>query len=102
MATVAQRPTGDIQISAAQLPVRVTGMQSMASKMWIPFIGMGFMIVVAALVIGIIVSTTAGDYFGFWIAISGDKVLIGAHSDDAKAKDSAAAYLFLPVPTNPR
>jgi hypothetical protein len=35
----------------------------MASKMWIPFIAMGFMIVVAAFVIGIINSSVAGEYF---------------------------------------
>jgi hypothetical protein len=38
-------------------------MQAMASKMWIPFIGMGFMIVVAAFVVGLVNSGTAADYF---------------------------------------
>ena len=41
-------------------------------------------------------------FFGSGIAISGDKVLIGAWRDDAGAKNSGAAYLFSPVPTNPR
>jgi len=40
-------------------------MQAMASKMWKPFIAMGFMVVVAALIIGVIVSVTAADYFSF-------------------------------------
>ena len=43
----------------------------------------------------------AGDGFSR-VAIAGDKVLIGAWSDDAGAKDSGAAYLFLPGPTSPR
>ena len=47
------------------LPVGVSSMQAMASKMWKPFIGMGFMVVVAALIIGVIVSVTAADYFSF-------------------------------------
>ena len=34
------------------------------------------------------------DFFGSSVAISGDKVLIGAQGDDAGAKDSGAAYLF--------
>ncbi len=41
-------------------------------------------------------------FFGSGIAISGDKVLIGAFEDDAVARDSGAAYLFSPVPTSPR
>ena len=42
------------------------------------------------------------DKFGDSVAISGDKVLIGALGDDAGAKDSGAAYLFSPVPTSPK
>ncbi len=38
-------------------------MQDMASKMWIPLIGMGFMIVVASFIIGLVVSGSAADYF---------------------------------------
>jgi hypothetical protein len=38
-------------------------MQSMASKMWKPFIGMGFMIVVVSFIIGLVVSSSAADYF---------------------------------------
>ncbi len=52
-------------VPAPMLPVGVSGMQAMASKMWKPFIGMGFMVVVAALIIGIVVSVTAADYFSF-------------------------------------
>ncbi len=65
MATITQASRGDVVVSPALLPVRVTGMQSMASKMWIPFIGMGFMIVVAALIIGIFASVSAADWFSF-------------------------------------
>ena len=35
-----------------------------------------------------------GDHFGISVAISGDKVLVGARDDDAGAKDGGAAYLF--------
>lgn len=69
MATIATRPNQkvdrDVVVSSAMLPVRTTGMQSMASKMWVPFIGMGFMIVVASLIMGIIVSVSAADWFSF-------------------------------------
>ena len=65
MATRTQASRGDLVVSPALLPVRVTGMQSMANKMWIPFIGMGFMIVVAALIIGIFASVSAADWFSF-------------------------------------
>jgi len=65
MATRTQASRGEVVVSAPLLPVRVTGMQSMASKMWIPFIGMGFMIVVAALIIGIFASVSAADWFSF-------------------------------------
>lgn len=52
----------DVVFSANRLPVQVTGMQSMASKMWKPFIAMGFMIIVATFIIGIINSGVAADY----------------------------------------
>ncbi len=65
MATKTETSSQDLVVSSALLPVRVTGMQSMASKMWIPFIGMGFMIVVASLIIGIFVSVSAADWFSF-------------------------------------
>ena len=65
MATRDQAAAQEIVVSANMLPVQVTGMQAMASKMWIPFIGMGFMIVVVALVIGVIVSVAAADWFSF-------------------------------------
>ena len=65
MATIAQTPSREMIVPAPMLPVRVSSMQAMASKMWIPFIAMGFMVVVAALIIGIVVSVTAADYFSF-------------------------------------
>lgn len=65
MATRSQTSGRDVVVPSTQLPVRVTGMQSMASKMWVPFIGMGFMIVVAALITGIVASISAADWFSF-------------------------------------
>ena len=65
MTTTAQPAVQEIVVPANMLPLQVTGMQAMASKMWIPLIAMGFMIVVAALVIGVIVSVTAADWFSF-------------------------------------
>ena len=65
MATITQRSSQDIQFSATQLPVQVTGMQSMASKMWAPFIAMGFMIVMAAFIYGLVNSSISSDYFQF-------------------------------------
>ena len=49
-----------IVFSRAQLPVRVTGMQPMASKMWAPFLIMGFMI---ALIVDLFTFSTVADYF---------------------------------------
>ena len=43
----------------------MTGMQSMASKMWAPWLAMGFMIVVASLIIGLINASTTADYYAF-------------------------------------
>lgn len=63
MAAIAQRSTGEISFSSSQLPVRVTGMQAMASKMWIPFIAMGFMVVMAAFIFGLANSSITSDYF---------------------------------------
>ena len=65
MATTSQSASTDIQFSAAQLPVQVTGMQAMASKMWVPFIAMGFMIVMAAFIYGLVNSSITSDYFQF-------------------------------------
>ncbi|MCH7605578.1 MAG: hypothetical protein IH962_00355 [Chloroflexi bacterium] len=65
MATVANRITGEISFSQGQLPVRVTGMQAMAGKMWVPFIAMGFMVVVAAFVYGLVNASVNADYFQF-------------------------------------
>ena len=60
---MAQTEAMDMAVPADQLPVKVTGMQAMASKMWMPFIGMGFMIVLAAFIIGLVSSATTADYF---------------------------------------
>ena len=62
MATIAQA-RNEVVFSAGRLPIKVTGMQSMAGKMWIPFIGMGFMIVVISFIIGLVNSGVAADYF---------------------------------------
>ncbi len=64
---MATTPTAqnEIVVSPDMLPVKVTGMQSMASKMWAPFLIMGFMIVAVAFIIGIINSSIAADYFAF-------------------------------------
>ena len=63
MATNVGSVPEEIAFPAERLPVKATGMQAMASKMWIPFIAMGFMIVVASFLIGLVNSSTAGDYF---------------------------------------
>ena len=57
--------SNDIVFSQSQLPVDVTGMQSMASKMWAPFLIMGFMVVVVSFIIGIVNSGIASSYFEF-------------------------------------
>ncbi len=43
--------------------VTMTGMQNMANKMWLPFTGMGLMIVVVAFILGIVVSGMEASYF---------------------------------------
>ena len=53
----------DVLFGPSSLPVKVTGMQTMASKMWVPFLGMGFMIVLAAFIVGLVNSGIAADYF---------------------------------------
>ncbi len=65
MVARAQTPSREMIVPAPMLPVGVSSMQAMASKMWKPFIGMGFMVVVAALIIGVIASVSAADYFSF-------------------------------------
>ena len=49
--------------SPSQLPVKVTGMQGMASKMWTPFLIMGFMILVGSFIVGLVNSSVAAGYF---------------------------------------
>ena len=63
MTTISIPRSDNIAFAQDSLPVEVTGMQSMASKMWLPFLGMGFMIVVATFIIGLINSGVAADYF---------------------------------------
>ena len=63
MATSAVATGSDMVFSSTNLPVKLTGMQSIASKMWLPWLAMGLMIVVAAFVVGLFNSTTAADYF---------------------------------------
>ncbi len=63
MATLSTTGRQDALLSGAQLPVKVTGNEAMASSMWIPFLAMGFMIVVAAFVVGLANSGIAADYF---------------------------------------
>jgi hypothetical protein len=43
--------------------VAMTGMQSMANKMWAPWVVMGLMIVVISFIIGIVLATTEASYF---------------------------------------
>ncbi len=43
--------------------VKMTGMQSMAEKMWIPFTAMGLMIVIVAFILGIVISGMESDYY---------------------------------------
>lgn len=43
--------------------VTMTGMQSMANKMWLPFVAMGLMIVVVAFILGIVISSMEASYF---------------------------------------
>ena len=65
MATLTQRTSQDIPSRANQLPVQVTGTQAMASKMWAPFIAMGFMTVMATFVYGLANSSISADNFQF-------------------------------------
>ncbi len=62
MATMATAGN-DIAYHSDELPVEATGMQAMAGKMWIPFIAMGFMIVAVSLIVGLVNSATAADYY---------------------------------------
>lgn len=63
MATLVQKPSAEIQFSANQLPVKVTGMQAMASKMWMPFIAMGFVVVLVSFIVGLVNSSITSEYF---------------------------------------
>ena len=64
MATQTAVQIGGIEVSSEKAQ-SMTGMQSMASKMWAPWLVMGFMIVMISLIIGAIVANTASDYFSF-------------------------------------
>jgi hypothetical protein len=63
MASIARSASQDIQFTSNQLPVKVTGMQAMAGKMWVPIIAMGFMIVAAAFIFGLVNASITSDYF---------------------------------------
>jgi len=63
MTTTAPTSSDEMVVPANMLPVQVTGMQAMASKMWMPLIGMGFMIVFAAFIFGLFNSSVTSDYF---------------------------------------
>lgn len=65
MATITQSSFQAIHFRVPQLPVQVAGMQAMASKMWAPFIPMGFMIVMAAFIFGLVNSSISSDYYQF-------------------------------------
>jgi hypothetical protein len=58
-----QSTTGTPAAGADSATVGMTGMQKMARRMWAPMLFMGFMIVAAALVIGVINAGTTADYF---------------------------------------
>ena len=64
MATQTAVQMGGIEVLSEKAH-SMTGMQSMASKMWAPWLVMGFMIVMISLIIGAIVANTASDYFSF-------------------------------------
>ena len=63
MATTAPTSSQEIVVPANMLPVQVTGMQAMASKMWTPMIAMGFMVVLGAFIFGLFNASTTSDYF---------------------------------------
>ena len=63
MATIAKSSGREVGVTQGQTLVKVTGMQAMASKMWIPFIAMGFMVVLAAFIYGLVNASITSDYF---------------------------------------
>ena len=63
MATTASTSSQEMVVPANMLPVQVTGMQAMASKMWMPMIAMGFMVVLGAFIFGLFDASTTSDYF---------------------------------------
>ena len=63
MASNTQSTVQDIAIPESQLPVKETGMQSMASKMWMPMIAMGFMVVLGAFIFGLFNASVTADLF---------------------------------------
>jgi hypothetical protein len=64
MATQTAVQMGGIEVPSEKAH-SMTGMQSMASKMWAPWLVMGFMIVMISLIIDAIVANIASDYFSF-------------------------------------
>ena len=63
MAAISATESGEAVLSRDDLPVAATGMQSMAGKMWVPFIAMGFMIGLVSFIIGLVSSAAAADYY---------------------------------------
>ena len=63
MATTAPTSSQEMVVPANMLPVQVTGMQALASNMWMPMIALGFMVVVAAFIFGLVNSFVTSDYF---------------------------------------
>ena len=63
MASTAQASIQEMVVPANMLPVQVTGMQSLASKVWMPMVAMGFMVVLAAFIFGLFNASVTSDYF---------------------------------------
>lgn len=83
----------DTVFSRAQLPVRVTGMQSMASKMWAPWLIMGFMIVAVALIVDLFTSSTVADYLSH-TKVDRESAVRGTDLAQAKASiESVKAWI---------
>ena len=71
----------------------MTFMQSMASKMWAPWLVMGFMIVVISLIVGAVNSNVAADYFSFDKATRDAAVMDSSIADDKAFIEVTKAWL---------
>ncbi len=58
-------PANDVDAASegSASAVEMTGMQKMASRMWLPWIAMGLMIVIASFIIGIVNSANVADFY---------------------------------------